>query len=249
MEDLAPKAKPARSAKTGGTAASAAPPAISHNLLGQRLGKKGRDTRERILAATHRLLADPQGMPLSLSAVARESSLAMTTLYLYFSDLSELLLAVLDPIMASAEGEYVAQLRVRWPDETLGEHCLAFVTGFHAFWYQHARILHLRNSYSAGLDERMLRHRVASSRPMIDLLSEQMDGHYRGGASEIEGMAIALLTGIERLVTVITDAHITHATMEDSMLHVDFMLRGQARILELSIRDGREQARRLAAGG
>ena len=66
---------------------------LSHNLLGQRLGRKGRDTRERILAATQRLLDGPIDAPISLSAVAREASLGMTTLYLYFSDLTELLLA------------------------------------------------------------------------------------------------------------------------------------------------------------
>jgi AcrR family transcriptional regulator len=70
---------------------------LSHNLVGQRLGKKGRDTRERILAATDRLLAGPPDTAISLSAVAREASLAMTTLYIYFNDLTELLLAVLDP--------------------------------------------------------------------------------------------------------------------------------------------------------
>ena len=53
--------------------------ALSHNLLGQRLGRKGRDTRERILAATARLLLGPADNVISLSAVAREASLGMTT--------------------------------------------------------------------------------------------------------------------------------------------------------------------------
>jgi hypothetical protein len=85
-------------------------PLLSHNLDGQRLGKKGRGTRERVLAATERLLAAPVDTGISLSAVAREASLGMTTLYLYFSDLTELLLAVLEPIMASAETSYVGHL-------------------------------------------------------------------------------------------------------------------------------------------
>ena len=101
---------------------------LSHNLLGQRLGRKGRDTRERILAATERLLAGPPDTAISLSGVAREASLAMTTLYLYFGDLTELLVAVLEPIMASAEDAFVAHLRRRWPDEQLGEHCLRFLS-------------------------------------------------------------------------------------------------------------------------
>jgi AcrR family transcriptional regulator len=213
--------------------------ALSHNLLGQRLGRKGRDTRERILAATDRLLADPQGIPLSLSAVAREASLAMTTLYLYFSDLTELLLAVLDPIMGSAEDAYVAQLRRHWPDETLGDECLAFVTAFHAFWDRHTRILHLRNSYAAGLDPRMVRQRVASSSPLIALLVVQMDGDPAEAGSLKLAIATALLTGTERLVTIATDTDLASAMDDEVVPNVPNLLRGQARLLELGIRDCR----------
>ena len=100
------------------TAASSAieKESLSHNLQGQRLGRKGRDTRERILLAAETLLAAPPGAPITLSAVAREASLGMTTLYLYFSDFTELLLAVLDGIMATAEDSYIGRLRERWPD-------------------------------------------------------------------------------------------------------------------------------------
>ena len=53
---------------------------LSHNLQGQKLGRKGRVTRERIIAAAEKLLAGPPGTPVTLSAVAREASLARTTL-------------------------------------------------------------------------------------------------------------------------------------------------------------------------
>lgn len=220
--------------------------ALSHNLLGQRLGRKGRGTRERILAAAERLLAEPRGATISLSAVARDASLGMTTLYLYFSDLTELLLAVLDPIMASAEDSYVAQLRNRWPDETLGEHCLKFVHDFYAFWERHSRILHLRNSYAAGQDVRMLRHRMASARPLIDLLILQMDSDPAETGMPAYHLATALLTGVERLITVATDADLS-SELVDPAFDVDKLLRGQACILELGVRHGRSEARRRRA--
>src|SRR5579862_4458368 len=63
------------------------------NQVGQKLGRRGRLTRERILAATRELLdADPP-QPLTLSAVARAAGLGMTSLYVYFKDLGELVLA------------------------------------------------------------------------------------------------------------------------------------------------------------
>lgn len=222
---------------------SAAPgQALSHNLLGQRLGKKGRDTRERILAATDRLLADPRSMPISLSAVAREASLGMTTLYLYFSDLTELLLAALEPIMASGEQAYVAHMRTRWPDDALGGHCATFVTAFHAFWEKHSRILHLRNSYAANLDKRMVRHRIASAQPMISLLIRQMDGDPDDYQSPASGMATVLLTGVERMVTVATDVDMPYALADAPPPRIPNLMRAQARLLELGIREGREAA-------
>jgi AcrR family transcriptional regulator len=216
---------------------------VSHNLAGQRLGRKGRDTRERILAATERLLAGPLDTPISLSAVAREASLGMTTLYLYFSDLTELLLAVLDPIMASAENSYVGHLRSRWPDDALAAHCLSFVESYHAFWVRHSRILHLRNSYADNGDERMRAHRISDGRPVIDLLVQQMDGDPAQALSPAFGMATILLTGLERMITVATDVDFPSLLMEDPVPHVRNLLRAQARVLELGIADRRAASR------
>jgi len=220
--------------------------ALSHNLLGQRLGRKGRDTRERILAATERLLAGPPDTAISLSAVAREASLGMTTLYLYFKDLPELLIAVLEPIMISAEASYIGHLRNRWPDEKLGEHCMLFVESFHAFWQRHARILHLRNGLADQNDARMVEHRVSYSQPMIELFVQQMDRPYDGTRSRAQGTATVLLTGIERLVTIATDADfprfLSESLDEEPVSFVRHLLVSAARLLELGIRDNRATA-------
>lgn len=210
---------------------------LSHNLLGQRLGRKGRDSRERILAAAEKLLAT-RDAAISLSAVAREASLGMTTLYLYFSDLTELLLAVLNPIMASAEETYMGHLRTPWPDDTLAESCLKFVAAYHEFWVRHTRILHLRNSYADGGDERMRSHRIAVSQPVIDLLVKQMNGDPSNLDSPAHGMGTVLLTGVERLVTVTTDANFP-LMLEDPAPHIRVLLQAEARLIELGIRDVR----------
>lgn len=217
---------------------------LSHNLLGQRLGRKGRDSRERILAAAEKLLAGPLDTAISVSAVAREASLGMTTVYLYFSDLTELLLAVLNPIMASAEESYVGQLRTRWPDDRLAECCLEFVEAYHDFWVRHSRILHLRNTYADGGDERMRHHRIAVSQPAMDLLVEQMDSDAADLESPAHGMATVLFTGVERLITVTTDAMFPSLMRNDPAPHVRVLMSAEARLLELGIRDIRAAASR-----
>jgi AcrR family transcriptional regulator len=227
--------------------ATAPPPAndpageelVSHNLNGQRLGRKGRDTRDRILLAATRLLYDAERTPISLSAVAREASLGMTSLYNYFSDLTEVLLAVLEPVMASAEDVYLGALRHRWADEELGERCYQFVSNYQAFWKKHSRLLHLRNAMSDQLDPRMTRQRIKSTQPIIGLLVEQMDGDPRAPRSPEFAMATVLMIGIERSTTIYTDDELPVRMAENIQHDEAHFLRPSARLLEMAIRDMR----------
>jgi AcrR family transcriptional regulator len=218
---------------------------VSHNLNGQRLGRKGRGTRERILTACAELLADPGDAPISMSAVARRAGLGMTSLYNYFSDLTELLLAVLEPVMATAEEGFLAILREPWPDAELAERCHTFMHAYFDFWSRHSRLLHLRNAMADNRDERMLLHRVRSSQPLISLFVAQMGGAADDEQSPVRGMATVLMTGIERTVTVSTDPGLTGLFGPGNRRPEDYYLRAETRLMELAIRDTRE---RLARG-
>jgi AcrR family transcriptional regulator len=178
---------------------------ISHNLNGQKLGRKGRITRERILAATIELLEEGGESSISLSAVARRASLAMTTLYIYFSDLTELLLAVLEPIRDEADSTFLDIVRDYWPDDRLEELCRLYVESYYAFWTKHSRILHLRNNMSDQYDERMVDARVRSAQPAIALFRRQLMPPGIAPSLEADNMASVLTTAIERAVTVATD--------------------------------------------
>ena len=211
---------------------------VSHNLNGQRLGRKGRDTRERILLAATRLLyCNADRTPISLSAVAREANLGMTSLYNYFSDLTEVLLAILDPVMASAEDVYLGALRKRWDDAELGERCYEFVSNYQAFWRKHSRLLHLRNAMSDQMDPRMTRQRIKSTQPIIGLLAEQMDGDPKAPRSPEFAMATVLMIGIERSTTISTDDDLPVRMAQNIQHDIAHFLRPSARLLEMAIRD------------
>jgi AcrR family transcriptional regulator len=212
---------------------------IERNLNGQKMGRKGRITRERILDAAVALLESDDEEPITLSAVARGAGLGMTSLYNYFSDLTEVLLAVLDPVMDTAEEAYMAKLRDYWPDEELGERCLDFVTAYHRFWARHSRLLHLRNAMADQHDERMILHRVESTRPVIALVVGQMVGTPREGRSPAAAMATLVMTGIERSITVATDQHMPKLFGEAFSSNVERFLSPGARLMELAIRDMR----------
>jgi AcrR family transcriptional regulator len=219
--------------------------AVSHNQVGQKLGRKGQETRERILAAVLRLLADPDGPPVTLSGVAKEARVRPPNVYLYFPDMGELLLAALDRVMGTAEEAYLARLRERWPDDGLDESCLMFLGAYYAFWKRHARLLHMRNAMADASDMRVLRYRNDVTRPLIDLLADQI-----GSADDIDDGAIAcvLLTGLERVATVVTNPQfsIITGTMaeEDQRAHVRSLIEAEAEVLSVVIAHRRALANR-----
>lgn len=217
---------------------------VSHNLLGQRLGRKGQETRERILTAALRLLEARDDVPVTLTSVAREASVGMTTLYLYFPDLGDLVLAALRRVMDTADVAFVDRLRARWPDETLETCCLDFLRAHHKFWQEHARILHMRNSLADASDLRFLEYRYQVSRPLIDLLVAQM------GSAEVvtegdEFLATVLLTGFERTATVVTNP-VFHTMaqvneLRDEARYIDGLIAAEARLMALAIGASREK--------
>ena len=231
------------------------PEEVSHNLLGQRLGRKGQETRERILKAALSLLRTcPLDEQITLSGVAREAAVGMTTLYLYFADLGALVLAVLRRVMDSADNAFVDRLRTRWPDDRLEECCIDFLRAHYQFWREHARVLHMRNSFADADDDRFIEYRNRVSYPLIGMLVRQMDGNPHAGVAgdpesrELRAVMLAtvLLTGFERIATVITTTYFHDSVQEqgvkDEAAHVDRMLLAEARLISLGIRDMRAMA-------
>ena len=218
----------------------------SYNLLGQRLGRKGRDTRQRILDGLARRMAQDDGTPISLSAVAREASVGMTTLYLYFADLGELVLAALQPVVQDARF-LQTMLRARWPDDELAERCRAYLLAHQDFWQRNAAILHLRNGFADAGDRRFLRARIELARPQIRGLIRQMDSDPKAVGSLCFHLAIVVMTGVERAATIITGPHYG-ITLEEAAIGLTgaspVQLDATARMLELTIRDQRAMSRR-----
>jgi AcrR family transcriptional regulator len=219
-------------------AVSQACEAVSHNLAGQRLGRKGRVTRERILAAALELIECNEDEAFTLSGVARRAGLGMSSLYNYFSDQTELLLAVLEPVMATSENAYMGQVREFWPDDELLGRTKTFVVAYHSFWARHSGLLHLRNSLADQLDVRMMMHRINSTRPLIALLVRQMSGGSEPQQAHTS-MATVLMTGIERSVTLATDRRLPTLTGLPFNEGEDRYHASNARLLELAIRDMR----------
>ena len=219
--------------------------AISHNLNGQKLGRKGQLTRERILAAAMVLIEESGDTPISLSAVARRASLGMTSLYAYFTDLTELLLAVLEPVMKQGGEEqgFYRLLADYWPDDQLEQQCRAFIDAYFAFWTKHSRLLHLRNSMADQYDERMMSARVRSAQPLIAMFRQQLALPGEPLSAAASDMASVLITGIERAVTVATDPVTPNFIEREFGARNTNVVDPLSRLLVLAIRDSRSATR------
>ena len=224
-----------------------ASPEVSHNLLGQRLGRKGQETRERILSAALHILESGLKGPLTLTGVAREASVAMTTLYLYFPDLGELILAALIRVMNTAEAAFMDRLRPRWPDEALCDRAREFIRAHYEFWRRHAAILHLRNSFADARDLRFLDYRHRMMRPLLDLLVMQMDGGPNDADASCSDLATVLLTGFERVAAVVTNPNFPvvaiDAGRDGEPDYIARLIMAEAKVIEVTIRHQRAEAR------
>lgn len=239
MTEHAPTIRP--KAKTTGRSAT------THNLVGQRLGRKGQETRDRIIAAMTRLLAVEDDAQITLSAVAREASLGMSTLYLYFPDMGELALAVLRRTLAEGEPGSTEYLHEFWPDSHLSERVLRFTQTFFAFWEQHARLLQIRNSFADSRDLRFVRLRQKMSSPVRAMLTRQMCVQPGECDAIYEDCATVMLTGLERVATIVINPDFAtlsgFESAEERMLYVERLAIAEARLIEALIRDMRRQAR------
>jgi AcrR family transcriptional regulator len=214
---------------------------ISYNLNGQRLGRKGRETRERIVRAAIEVLGEEGEEPFTLSAVARQASLGMSSLYNYFTDLSELMVAVLEPVTASARETWLAELAHHWPDAEVAERCEKFWQSYAAFWSRNAPVLHQRNRMSDAGDERMLSCRVQASQPLTDGIAMQLMAVETGTPTDEErAMAGVLVTMMERSVTVQSQPNYRKYTSATQGRSLSVLGAAGARLLMLAVRDCRE---------
>ncbi|MCJ1961650.1 TetR/AcrR family transcriptional regulator [Novosphingobium mangrovi (ex Hu et al. 2023)] len=212
------------------------------NQQGQKLGKKGKITRERILSASRELIADP-ACEFSLSAVARHTGLRMSSIYTYFADLPDLFLAVLDPVAREAEEAYLTLLRTRWEDGEIDARATELVQAFYAYWERHSRLLHLRNRLADQHERSVLLQRIAMARTVVRLLGWQMGGDPDGATGEPYDLASVLYTGLERVVTIATDTELKACYPADIKPRFEgATLRQQSRLLALAIKDQRAAA-------
>lgn len=185
------------------------------NKSGQTLGRKGQDTRRRLMEATEALLVASRGLPPSLSAVAREAKVSPPTFYLYFADVSDVIFATVERIAARSE-PVLQLLESDWPEGESYQHALQFVEAFFDYWQENAAVLRARNRLADEHNERFVKSRLESVERLTSMLAAKfppatVDGEEVASPTRLAG---TMITAIERIATALA-LDVYHSHVED----------------------------------
>jgi len=143
-----------------------------HNLLGQKLGRKGRVTRQRIMDATLRLLETSFYKDLSVSEIASEAEVSNATFYVYFHDVEEVLYACVQAA-AMDLGELHEILDSEWTAKNVRDKVKRFVDVYNELWEKHHIELRVRNLEADQGNLRFLNLRIETTRTLLQKLGHK----------------------------------------------------------------------------
>jgi AcrR family transcriptional regulator len=195
---------------------------------GRPLGKRGAETRRRLIDATGKLLESNGLRDLRVVDIAREVGTSPATFYQYFRDVQEAVLA-----LAEAVGEQMAPLgeiiERPWTDGDGLASARKLVDGFIAYWDQHRAVLRTRNLAAQEGDRRFRDVRNASLRPLTEGLRDKLAASHREGVTPYAAAA-ALVAMMERMAAF-------HADLEPFGVTRAELVETTARIISITVAD------------
>jgi len=143
------------------------------NKQGQALGRKGEESRRRLLDATRKLLAKGSIHKLSASAIARAASMASQSFYLYFEDIEEVIFALSSDAARDLE-QIVTLIRQAPPGSAPELLSQTVVDAFSAYWDRNRPILNARNYIADSGNMDFLRLRQEATLPMLTAIADRI---------------------------------------------------------------------------
>jgi AcrR family transcriptional regulator len=146
---------------------------------GRTPGSRGRDTRQRLLAATRRLLAGRPYRELAVLDIAREAGTSPATFYQYFRDIESAVLALADEL-ADAPAQFGDAVRqAPWRGRQGYPAAERLAGAFLDFWREHRPLLSVVDLATAEGDQRFRALRTRLLNDVTVALAEAVTA-YRG---------------------------------------------------------------------
>jgi len=197
------------------------------NQNGQAIGRKGRETRNRLIEATVALLATTRLRDLRVADIARDAGTSPATFYVYFPDVSDAVLAALGEVTQS-DPEILSLVRGDWSVGDAAGRATAMVQRYLAHWLEHNALYRVRNLAADEGDRRFVDVRTAGITPLMTAMRDALERaqQARWIPDHLDPMMTAgvLLAMLERLAA--TQIHYRHSAEDLSS-----MLRATAYIL------------------
>jgi AcrR family transcriptional regulator len=171
----------------------------AQNLYGQSMGRKGTQTRERLIRATIELLEKRPLRDVVVSDIATLAGTSSSSFYIYFADVSSAALAAAQGV-EQITPEIEALLGSPWTRADAQDKAGTLVESYVNFSSQHHAILRIRNLSADEGDKRFedVRHRAVSR---IHELLEARIAAAKNGLDPSSG-ASAVLALMERIAAI-----------------------------------------------
>ncbi len=171
-------------------------------LDGRALGRRGAQTRRRLLDATEELLETHGIRDLRVVDIARAVGSSPATFYQYFRDVEDAVLARAEEV-GDEIAPLVDRLETRWDADGGLDDARALVDGFVDYWDRHRAVLRTRNLAAQEGDERFREVRHRTLRPfMVSLTAKIAESRSAGRVVDEMSPAAAsaaLVALIERM--------------------------------------------------
>jgi AcrR family transcriptional regulator len=156
------------------------------------------------MAAARDMLKAASPIELTAIAVARAAGTAPPGFYVYFADTRDLLMALSEEASVAMQAIGCHFTTPLWPATDVAAWAEAFVTDFVATWDAHCEVLAIRNLEADRGDPQFDEHRVESSLPVLNGLTDLMLATRPAGTRRVDVFAEAVIfyATLERIATI-----------------------------------------------
>ena len=166
---------------------------------------KSEVTHEKLRRATARLLEQKPLRELKVSDITNLASVSPSTFYIYFADVNEAVLAVLNEVYKTLP-DFPGMI-LAFQAETLKADVRSYVKAYLTFWDDHYAVLRMRNLAADEGDKRFRESRATALSPMVAALATKIE-QFRGavlGEDEVPAgaLSLVLIGALERLAAII----------------------------------------------
>ncbi len=200
------------------------------NKDGQAIGRKGAESRARLLEEARLLLFSAPSEKLTASAIARAAGLASQTFYVYFDDIDEILY-VLAEQATKDNAEIIAELDRPWDFGAVHHHAERVVSAFYRYWDRNRPIFNVRNFRADSGQEAFMQLRNVGAYPVVSRMASCiLASHGAGNLGKRDALAraVVIFAAMERMA-----ARYANGGTDPSMVDSDELKQAEVDILAL----------------